>query len=172
MLSLHKFVTFTFMMICVSFVSACGFQPIYSQQNQMQVAQHMTQIRIANIADRHGQMLRNQLIDKLYGTSTYPTAPKYNLEIRNFSEKIDSVGIKKDATTTRGRITMTGQLILTDFSGKTLLNRKLKAINSYNILEDQYGTLITRQDAQERTIKELASDIETQISLYFASGSK
>lgn len=169
MLSLHKKLAAAYMVLCISFLSACGFQPIYSQQNQLQVAQEMTQVRIENIADRHGQMLRNQLIDKLYGSASYPTSPKYRLAIKNFDEEITSVGIKKDATTTRGRITITAHLVLTDYTGKILLSRKLKAVNSYNILEDQYGTLITRQDAQKRTIFEIADDVETQLSLYFAA---
>ena len=151
-------------------ISACGFQPIYSQKNQANVSENMSQIRISNIADRQGQILRNKLIDKLYGSSARPVSPKYRLSIQNLDEIISSVGIKKDATTTRGRITMTATLILEDYRGDILLERDLKSVNSYNILDSQYGTLITRQDAQQRTLDELSDEIQTILSLYFVSG--
>ena len=62
-------------------LAACGFSPIYGAHgNNAPVAAQLNQIAIASIAERQGQMLRNDLIDLMY-VKGRPANPQYRLEV-------------------------------------------------------------------------------------------
>ena len=152
-------------------LSACGFSPVYgtySAKNNVNVQTQLNQIEIATIADKSGIDLRNSLLDKLYAGIPAAT-PQYKLETKQQPEIIVDSGIARDATTTREQMTLKVIITLTEIeTGETLINREFKAITNYNILASEYATLIARQDARKRGLSQIAEDIVTQFSLYFA----
>lgn len=145
------------------FLAACGFQPLYSQN----VTAPWPHVEIANIPDREGQFLRNLLIDRLYSQSA-PADARYVLQVSRPDVRIRSLGIRKDATSTRGQIDISATAVLTDKqSGEALLRRTVQASGGYNRLDNRYATLVSEESSTELVLKELSGAIMTELDLYF-----
>jgi LPS-assembly lipoprotein len=150
-------------------LSACGFTPLYSQNAQ--VSAHLDQIQIGIIPDRSGQFLRNALIDRFYQTGT-PSAPLYHLKIEPIAESISDLDITKSSDATRAQLRLRTTMTLTDTAtGNAVLTRQLRSITSYNILQSQFTTNVSEQDARESGLNDLARQIERQISLHLKKAS-
>ena len=152
-------------------LGGCGFQPLYGDRSvsgglQAGVEDHFANIAIANIPDREGQFLRNILTDRLHARGRPETAD-FVLSIDPIREREISTGILTDATATRGQLNLDTRLRLIDRKGnETVLDLPLRSIASYNILSSQYSTVVAEDDARERALKDLATQIVTQVSLY------
>ena len=82
-------------------LSGCGFHSIYGDHttsDNTPVAADLNNVAIDNIADRNGQLLRNDLIDRMYG-SDRPAQPLYHLNVKVRSD-IEDLGILANATAT------------------------------------------------------------------------
>ena len=124
-------------------------------------------IDIDNIPDRDGQYLRNLLIDRLYANGR-PDAAPYLLKFSKLSKYIVDLGLQKDATATRAQIQITTHMELVDKStNKPVLERDLKTVGAYNLLDDQLATLVSQQNITESILQEMKDDAVTQLSLYF-----
>lgn len=148
-------------------LAGCGFQPVYARRpGGNDIAERLNQVAISNIPDRPGQILRNLLIDRFYITGR-PADPEYRLSV-NLTAREAKLGIRKDETATRAQLTLIARYVLQEqATNQILLQTSSRAIVSYNILEDQYATLVTEEDAYERGLTRLSDDIATRISLYF-----
>src|SRR6201996_5580011 len=128
-------------------LAACGFEPMYGAHSAATEAVDtaLPNIDIGNIPDRDGQYLRNLLIDRLY-TGGRPDAAPYTLNFSKLNKNIVDIGIQKDATATRAQIQITTHMDLIDKStGKAVLQRDLKTVGAYNLLDDQLSTIVSQQ---------------------------
>jgi LPS-assembly lipoprotein len=148
-------------------LTACGFKPLYgtdTAQNQNGHAR-LSDIEISNIPDREGVLLRNHLIDRFYQNG-YPTLPRYRLDvsaIRSQTRDLD-VTIRSDAT--REQIRLSTTITLYDMQlDKKILSRELSAVGSYNVLESQYTTYVSRGDVRDNLVRDLALQTERQVML-------
>lgn len=149
------------------FLTACGFSPIYGHhENKPAVTASLGQVAVENIPDSNGQFLRNKLIDRLY-THGRPKAPKARLTVSLRSSEVD-LGIQKDATASRSRLTLWADYILADMDGNVLLKKTARSIASYNKIDAQYGMVATQRNAYERTLNEVGEQIVNALSLYYA----
>ena len=150
-------------------LGSCGFEPMYGTQSKAaeEVAVGLPNIEIGNIPDRDGQYLRNLLMDRLY-TSGRPEGAPYTLTFSKLTKNIINIGIQKDATATRAQIQMLTHMELVDKStGKAVLQRDLKTVGAYNLLDDQLSTLMSRQNITDSILHEMRDDAVTELSLYF-----
>jgi LPS-assembly lipoprotein len=150
-------------------LGACGFQPVYGThggEGGSPVALDLNNIAIDNIPDRNGQILRNDLIDRLYGRNR-PEKPAYNLKVAIQSGEED-LGILANATTTRSLLNMDSDYSLSDDHGKQILSGHAHSVASFDKLDQMYGTVAARQDAYERTLHEISEQIVNRLSLYFS----
>ncbi len=155
-------------LLCVLALAACGLQPVYGTHGVgARMSETLGGIAIGNIPDQSGQTLRNHLLDRMYQNGA-PSEPAYTLNLSSVQESRKSLGIAKDASVTRSQLELTTTMTRTDRNGEIVLSRPLKAISSYNVLGSQFGTLVTRQDAREQTLNELANQVLTQLELHFA----
>ena len=155
--------------LSVLFVAACGFHPVYgvNKYTSTGVEEYLQQIEIDNIPNREGQYLRNQLIDQFY-RSGRPAHPRYKLMVSPVQESERDLDITIDSDTTRGQLRLTTTMTLMDKqTGKTLLNRPLRSIASFNIIESEFANRVSEQDTRENLLKDLARQIEEQLALYF-----
>ncbi len=160
---MSSFKTFAVLLVCLA-LGACGFKPMYGDNG---IAQTYSTVEIGNIPDRDGQYLRNLLMDRLYAESPLRDA-RYLLVVHNLKKRIVGLGIRKDATSTRGLLETTATLRLIDKStGETVLTRSITASGGYNRLDDRYATFVSETDRTELVLKELSSVIMTEIDLYF-----
>lgn len=151
----------------IAALGGCGFQPVYGRRAP--VAAQLNEVAIALIPDRSGQRLRNLLIDRFYIRGR-PAEPAYRLDIALAAVE-ERLGIQKDATATRAQLWMTAAYRLIDQVGdRIVLETQSRALVSYNLLTDPYATLVSRQDAFERGLVQLADDITSRLSLYFTRG--
>jgi LPS-assembly lipoprotein len=148
-------------------VAACGFEPMYGDRNSAATAVNYSSVEIDNIPERSGQYLRNQLIDRLY-LDGRPAETVYALRVAPLKTVTTSMGIRKDATSTRAMAeTGTTMQLVEKATGKVLLQRDLRATGGYNLLDNQFATIVSRQSVSEHMLEEIADDIVTELGLYF-----
>jgi LPS-assembly lipoprotein len=149
-------------------LSGCGFQPVYGTRNATtgnEASAELTKVRIGNIPDRSGQYLRNSLIDRMQPHGQEKELA-YRLDIV-LSETLVNFGIQRDATATRGQLRLASTYSLKDTSGKVLLTETIRASPAFNILESEFGTVLSSDDARERGLRQMADEITMRLSLYF-----
>jgi LPS-assembly lipoprotein len=153
-------------------LAACGFHPVYMKNSgQTGTAKDLGSVSIDSISDRKGQMLRNNLIDRMY-IKGRPSKPTARLLV-SLTATERELGFKKDATATRAQLELTANYRLLDIeSGKELMRTTSRSLVSYNILDAQYATLSSKEDAYKRGLEELSEMITTRLSLYFAGDEK
>jgi LPS-assembly lipoprotein len=149
-------------------LTACGFTPVYGshESNNAHVAGELNQIAIDNIPDHNGQMLRNDLIDRMYGKGR-PGTPLYTLSV-HMHYTVEDLGIQADATSTRSLMNMYGDFKLSDANHNVVLSGTAHSVTSFNKLANQYGTLAAEQSSFERTIFEVSEQIVNRLSLFMA----
>ncbi|MFK7839280.1 MAG: LPS assembly lipoprotein LptE [Bdellovibrionales bacterium] len=156
-------------LLSLIFLTACGFHPVYGVNKYTPVGAEakFTQIAITNIPNREGQFLRNRLIDTLHRNA--PNEPKrYTLNINPIEERLRELDITIDSDTTRAQLTLTTTMKLTDkTTNKTLINRTLTSVASFNVLGSEFANRISEQSTRENVLDDLARQIEHQIALYF-----
>ena len=150
-------------------LSNCGFEPLYGTKSPeaQAVAVSLPNIDIASIPNRDGQYLRNLLIDRLY-TSGRPDAAPYLLKFSTLQKDVVTLGIQKDATATRAQIQITAHMDLIDkTTNKPVLQRDLKTVGAYNMLDNQLAALVSQQNITESILQEMKDDAVTELTLYF-----
>ena len=136
-------------------LAACGFHPVYgSRDDSTPVAAELNNVAIDNIADRYGQMLRNELIDRMYGKGRPPN-PKFHLEVR-LRETEEGIGLLPNATTSLTELNLYADYSLKDATGKEVVKATAHAVATFNQLQQEYGTLAADEGAHQRTIDEIA----------------
>ncbi len=154
----------------MSMLSACGFRPLYgvnSETHAPAMAQQFALVEIPVIGDRVGQQLRNLLIDSLHPGGA---AADYKYRLIVVPREADvSLGLQSNSTSTRGEVKLTVEYRLIDRdSGKVLLHETLRTSTGYNILVNQFGSVLSAEDARARGLEELADDITQHLALYFS----
>ena len=130
------------------------------------VEEKLAQIDIGNIPNREGQYLRNALIDRFYRDGR-PQSVLYTLAIAHIDEDLIDLDITKSSDATRGQLRLDAVMKLKDNkTGETVLSRKLHAITSYNILNDEFSTRVSEDNARINALDDLARQAEMQINLY------
>ncbi len=151
-------------------LGGCGFHPLYGTNSDgRNTNADLANVRIAPIADRTGQLLYNQLRDRLNPTGK-PTEPVYVLEVVIVEHGADLL-LEPNDTASRTILELTAHYKLRDIkSGSTLLTSQSRSSLSYDVQTSQYATLSSEQDVRQRATKQLSDDISTRLALFFSSG--
>lgn len=163
---------FHFLLPVCLLLASCGFQPIYGAHDGdgNPVNEQLSRIAIDNIPERPGQILRNNLIDRMYGKGR-PREPLYHLEVRLRITQED-LGIQADAVSTRTLMNTNADYVLRATAGKEILRGTARSITNFNRLSTQYGNLAAMDAATERTLREVSEQIVNRLALYFAETGK
>tara|TARA_R110002124_G_scaffold149220_1_gene314969 strand:- start:104663 stop:105211 length:549 start_codon:yes stop_codon:yes gene_type:complete len=150
-------------------LNGCGFQPIYGNISPKPGVQNvedlLRSVDIEIIPNFEGQFLRNQLIDSMHNTGAAPSF-QYVLKIGDINETKRDLDITKESNATIAQLRLTTTLTLVrKRDNKTILNKSLWSTTSYNILESQFTTRVSKDYARENGLKNLAQQIERQVSL-------
>lgn len=145
-------------------VSGCGFESLYAQKN---IGTSTPYVEIANIPDRDGQYLRNALLDQLNSRGR-PADPLYELKFSPLVRDTVNLGVRKDASATRAQVQISTKMSLVEKgSGKILLQRDLRTVGAYNLLDNQLATLSSQQTTVENILRELGDSAVMELNLYF-----
>lgn len=148
-------------------VSGCGFRPLYATGGVADASAELSRVEVAVIPDRSGQILRNYLIQGI-NSDGRPADPVYRLDV-DLRERQEDLGIDKTDTAQRANLVITARFSLrTAADDQEVLNRRVGIITSYNIVLDEYATLSAQNAARDRALRQLGSDIRTQLALYFS----
>lgn len=143
-----------------------GSQSAISGQS---AASALAAVEIGNIPDREGVYLRNALIDRFY-TDGYPSSPRYALTVSKVTEAQRNLDITKSSEATRSQLIQTVSIALTDTQapGKPVLEQSLSTTSSYNVLESEFATRVSADNARMSGLNDLARQIELALTLYLS----
>lgn len=160
----------TISMVCaVTFlVCACGFQPMYGKNKYtaIGVEEKLALVDIANIPNREGQFLRNELIDRFYRNGR-PERTIYTLSVKQIIENRSNLDVTTESDSTRAQLRLSSGFTLTSKqNNEAILQRTLHAISSYNVLNSEFATRVSEENARQNALSDLARQIEQQINLH------
>lgn len=154
-------------MVLAIVLAGCGFRPLYADRSaDGGIANDVAAVRVAPIPDRIGQILRNELIDRL-NPSGEPADPRYSLEVRLAIAKLE-LGIRKDETATRTSMQFRSTFRLRDSgSGAIVYSSRAATVTSHNIVESEYATIASERAARRRGLILIADSITLRLAGYF-----
>lgn len=149
----------------LSLLSGCGFRPLYGRSSvsgRPDVLEALARVRVRTIPDRQGQRLRQILREKLASNGETSAV---ELEV-SLAQQIQELGVRPDSTTSRANLIFIAGLALIE-NGARVYGDSVQAIVSYNILDDQYGTVSSQSDAEDRALRQIADEIKSRLGVYF-----
>jgi len=150
--------------------TGCGFRPLYGRHQSAEIAgttERMAGIRIGQIIDRNGQILRNDLVERLTPQGE-PANPQYTLSVL-LNESMAGLGQQTNSYATLGEMQVTATFTLRDGDGKEGFVGTSVAVVSVNFLGPRYGSVAVERDAEARGLSQLADDMRDQIASYMAN---
>ena len=146
-------------------LAACGFQPLYGQRQGAPV-EALRSVQIATIADRQGQLLRNQLL-LLFNPTGAVAEERYQLTVTLATSGNDAL-LRKDETASRLEVTVTAEFALSSLSDRRIVTRgRAHSVNSFDVVESDFATLSAERDALEASLRQIAHSIQTQLAVHF-----
>jgi LPS-assembly lipoprotein len=153
-------------------LAACGFQPVYAPVEApgggraAPAVLALGEISIAPMPDRVGQLVRNNLLER-FGPLDQGRAPRYSLEIA-LEEEREGLAFERDESVTRYNYRLNAVYRLIDLrTGEVLHTARSRSISAFNVVESEFATVVAAQDAVARVAREISTDIEAQLAVFF-----
>jgi len=149
-------------------VAGCGFQPLYgSQTTNAKVTVSLEQTYVLPIEDRVGQIVRNQLLDKI-SPKGLPSRATYQLSV-TLREQKQGLAIDTTDSTNRYNLTIFAKYKLLDTTGKkTIYAGSAQSIASYNIVSSDFANLAAEKNARKRSAIVVSEEIHRQLSVFLS----
>lgn len=150
-------------------LSGCGFTPMYAEnQSGEGLSEEFSNVAIAPIDDRIGQVVQNHLRDRINPRGA-PAAPDYLLRV-TLNQAQEGFGFRTDESVTRESLTLTATYQLVDQkTGDVVLQDEVRAIQAYDVVQSDFANFSTQQDAEARTALQIAELVTARLGLYFKS---
>jgi LPS-assembly lipoprotein len=152
-------------------LAACGFKPVYgvdSAGKSPAAVQQFAAIEIPPMPNRLGQQMRNLLIDSLHPSGA-ATDYRFRLDT-SVTEAVVDLGLQQNSTSTRGQVRLTVRYALVDnSSGKAVLRETLRTSTGYNILINQFSSVLSQDDAEAQGLQQIADDMTLHLAMYFTN---
>lgn len=151
--------------------AGCGFRPMYGEQSHAAtpVSADLAAIDVALIPDRAGQQLRNQLEQMLDPAGAAGVPDRYTLSVQ-LREKVDTFAVERSGFATRATVELTAAYALQEnATGARVLAGSTRTISGYNLLDNDFSTVVGADDARNRAIQQLAYEIRNRLAAHFSS---
>jgi LPS-assembly lipoprotein len=151
--------------------TGCGFRPVYGKRTPeaTPVSSDLASIDVALIPDRTGQQLRNELEALLNPAGQSGVADRYTLSVR-LHENVDTFAVERSGFATRATIELIAAYTLQeDTPGTQVLSGRARAFSSYNLLDNDFSTVVGTDDARRRAVQQLAYEIRNRLAAHFAT---
>ncbi|MFZ4762010.1 MAG: LPS assembly lipoprotein LptE [Alphaproteobacteria bacterium] len=145
-------------------VAGCGFQPLYGTSSTNQAAGNVAgagRVYIPVLPEHSGQILHSEL-QHLLGKANADAPYKLTISLH---ETIEDQGILRNANATRGELRLTAQYQLMGKDGQLIQGGDSRSFSSYNIVQSQFATDNSKETARERSLQQIALDINRQIMI-------
>ena len=153
-------------MVVAAALTGCGFTPLYGDHGtaaSSDVVDALAAVSIRPLPNREGMKLRQLLREEMQPNGISKAV--YDLEI-NLSTRVEQLGIRPDATSSRANLILLATFDLNE-GGQKIFTDRVQSIVSYNILDDQYATVASQADAENRGINQVGGEIKTRLAVYF-----
>jgi LPS-assembly lipoprotein len=151
--------------------AACGFQPMYRQPDANSgVSQELARISVPSKTERHYQLVRNELVQRLQPDGPAPTQP-YRLDII-VTESRGAVLVTRSEDVSRINLSLSVSYKLFDTAGAVLQSGSLTSLASYNVLRAEYFNVAAENGARERAARDAADQLVARLALLFERGQK
>ena len=146
-------------------LSGCGWEPLYADRESGPADAEMRAIKVDPIPERIGQRLTLALRESLNPDGA--TAPqRYRLSILLSTSRSD-LGIQQTGLGSRGKLDATAIISLRDIkTNATLFYTSSHVAESFDILANEYASVVAEDDARTRAVEELRRDIMTRLTLF------
>lgn len=166
-------------LVLIAFISGCGFEPLYVEKKSSDdwyynnkfdtnIKDEMASVKVELIRDRIGQLIRNDLLDKLTPKGE-PKSPKYYLKVTNIDKQEIDQALRNDITATRKKVIYKVSYVLRGSERQTLITGNSVAYLGYDILKDPYSTTFAQKKNEKNAAKIIANDISLRLGAYFHS---
>ncbi len=154
--------------LALSFLSACGFQPLYGDQTENAEIRHkLAATYVMPIEGYVGQIVRNELLDQVTPKGI-PATVRYRLKVKLVEEK-QGLAIDDDDSTNRYNLSLFAKYTLLDPTGKQVIyTGTAQSIASYNIVDSDFANLAAEKNARKRSALVVAEKIHRQLSVYLS----
>ena len=152
-------------------LGACGFHPLYGSApdgTAGPTATSLSQISVALIPERTGQLLR-QALQERFERNGVPVAHRYDLTV-SFGISGDAIALQPDTSNARVRFVGTAvyQLRAQDATRTLLTSGTARSVDGMNVFESQLFAADMETEVVERRIAQaVADDITAQLAVYF-----
>ena len=157
--------------------AGCGFRPMYGQRSDATasaaaaspIAADLATVDVAPIPDRSGQLLRNKLERLLDPAASASVDHRYTLNVQ-LKEKIDTYAVERSGFASRATIETTAKYALReDASGNQVFSGTTRAVSGYNLLDNDFSTVVGADDARNRAIDQVAYQIRNKLAVHFTN---
>jgi LPS-assembly lipoprotein len=148
-------------------LQACGFQPLYADNNNLGVSSTLSSIYVEPISDRVGYDLRNDLLDRLDATSS-AQGSRYRLKLY-LTELEEPVVFQPNTAITRYNYTLTAHYDLVAREGaEAVKSGDVTAFAAYNVAASPYlySTVAAQRDAKNRAANDIAERIRIELAVF------
>jgi LPS-assembly lipoprotein len=156
--------------VCAMVLSGCGFRPLHGRHaDDPGVTAELAAVAVAPMPDRTGQLLRNAMEQRLERAGG--GRPKsYNLVIV-LDETTVGLGLGRDATVTRANLVLTASFNLLK-DGNSVWAGTSQSSAAFNMLNQQYATIISERDGRDRAVNQIADDITRRLAVFLGNRPK
>jgi LPS-assembly lipoprotein len=142
-----------------------GWTPLYADRETGPADTELAAIRVDPILERIGQRLELGLRQTLNPTGIQ-VAKRYALRTRLTVARQD-LGVQTQGYGTRGKLDVTATFELVDTnSGTSLLSNSIHVADAFDIVANEYSSVVAEDDARARTAEELRREIVARLTLF------
>ena len=146
-------------------LAGCGFHPLYAESHREVDEPVLAAIIVMPIADRIGQQLALSLREQ-FNPHGLSIEPRYRLGV-TLSVARSDLGIQRDATATRGQVSVFASIVLYDAKTWNVVYRgAAHSLSAFNVVNDAYAAQVAQDDSDFRAIHDLAEEIRTRIAIF------
>ena len=144
----------------------CGWTPLYADLETGPADAELRAIKVSPIPERIGQRLALGLRDSLNPDGA-PTPQRYRLDVLLTTARAD-LGIQSTGLGSRGKLDAYATVVLRDIKTNAApLTMTSHVAESFDIVANEYASLVAEDDARTRAAEELRRDIITRLILFF-----
>jgi LPS-assembly lipoprotein len=145
--------------------AGCGWEPLYANRESGPVDAELRAIKVDPILDRTGQRLELAL-RRSFNPRGEPVPVRYVLHTTLVIGRQD-LGIQSEGLGTLGRVDVSATFTLADAkTGAQLLANSIHTADSFDIVANEYSTVVAEEDARNRAVEELRRDMVDKLTLF------
>ena len=148
-------------------LGACGYTPLYGTSSAgIQASEALSRVSVGPIEQGLvGRDVRVALLDRI-NPNGEPTAPLHRLEI-TLTPSLGGLLVQPDAAITRYNYQLLGNYKLIDLAtGKVLTEGAVTGTSAYNVVTNEYATVVARRDAERRAATSISEEIALRLALF------